>query len=78
MCACVSVRVHACVRTCVCVRERECRRVCECLCIHVYVCLCVCLHDGLCDIKFYINWLYLRTNVAILDITFTLIIVNQI
>ena len=46
--------------------------------IHVYVCLCVCLHDGLCDIKFYINWLNLRTNVAILDITFILIIVNQI
>ena len=52
--------------------------MCECLCIHVYVCLCVCLHDGMCDIKLYINWLYLRTNVAMLDITFILIIVNQI
>ena len=65
MCACM--RMRACV--CVCVRERMRPCVCECLCIHVYVCLCVCLNDGLCDIKFYINWLYLRTNVAILDIT---------
>ena len=48
--------------------------------LHTCVCLlvCVCLHVGLCDIKLYNNWLYLRTNVAILDITFILIIVNQI
>ena len=44
----------------------------------MYVYLCVCLHEGLCNIEFYINWLYLRTNIAILDITFILIIVNQI
>ena len=67
MCVCVC----ACVRVCVCV-------VCVRGCIHVHVCLCVCLQGGLCDIEFYINWLYLRTNVAILDITFILIIVNQI
>ena len=48
------------------------------VCIQVHVCLCVCLHGGLCDIKIYFNWLYLRTNVAILYITFILIIVNQI
>ena len=48
------------------------------VCIHVHVCLCVCLHGGLCDIELYFNWLYLRTNVAILYITFILIIVHQI
>ena len=52
--------------------------MCVSVCIHVHVCLCVCLHGGLCDIECYINWLYLRTNVAILDVTFILIIVNQI
>ena len=52
--------------------------MCVSVCIHVHVCLSVCLHGGLCDIEFYINWLYLRTNVAILDITFFLIIVNNI
>ena len=40
----------------------------------MYVCVCVCLHH----IEFYINLLYLRTNVAILDITLILISVNQI
>ena len=48
------------------------------VCIRVHVCLCVCLHGGLCDIEFYFKWLYLRTNIAILYITFIMIIVNQI
>ena len=79
---CVRVRVRARVCVCVCcvcvVCVSGCMRVCVSVCIHVHVCLCVSLHGGLCDIEFYINWLYLRTNVAILDNTFILLIVNQI
>ena len=49
------------------------------MCASVFACVCllVCMfHKGLCDIAFF--WLYLRTYVAILDITFILIIVNEI
>ena len=51
--------------------------MCECLAyMCMYVCVYVCMTD--CVILIFISIVYLRTNVAILDTTFILIIVNQI
>ena len=49
------VRLRTCVCTCVC--EGAGVRVCVRVYLHVYVCLCVCLHEGLCDIAFYIGYI---------------------
>ena len=55
------VCVCECRHVCVC----ECRRVCECL-LHTCVCLLMCMFALriVWGITFYINWLYLRTNLC--------------
>ena len=44
---------YVCVRACMCVCEGAGVQAS----LHVHVCACVCLHEGLCDIAFYIGYI---------------------